>query len=172
MMTFIEKHQRMLKIYCVIARILGWYLFGAGFVYFIVLIHPYNPPGQQPKPDFILYIVLTFTCNFIIPAFLAFSISGFLDYLLDSKTKPHFLVLVTDKLCYAYAAFLVFNNFAANFWLTGTNFFKAHGLSDSNLIVLFQPFLGPTLAKALMLVGIALILRRLIPVVEESKTLV
>jgi hypothetical protein len=172
MTQFIEKHQRLLKIYCIIARIIGWYLLGAGIFYFVVLVHPYSPPGQQPKPHLILYAAFRTICDFIIPAFLAFSIADFLDYLLDSRTKPRFLLRATDKLCYAYAAFLALNYLTANLWLTNTNFFNILGLSDSNLFVFFQPLLGPTLAKAIMLICVAIVLRRLLPVIEESKTLV
>ena len=38
--------------------------------------------------------------------------------------------------------------------------------------LLAQPFILPTVAKVLILIGTGLILRRLLPVIEESKTLV
>jgi len=44
--------------------------------------------------------------------------------------------------------------------------------SESAYILLVQPLLVPTVAKVLLLIGVGMILHRLLPVIEESKTLV
>jgi hypothetical protein len=77
-----------------------------------------------------------------------------------------------DKLCYIYAIFLVLRAFALNYWLVHVKFPEIVGSSESARILLVQPLLGPTLAKVLLLIGVGMILHRLLPVIEESKTLV
>jgi hypothetical protein len=44
--------------------------------------------------------------------------------------------------------------------------------SETSRLLFIQPFLLPTVAKVLILVGLGQIIHRIIPVIEESKTLV
>jgi hypothetical protein len=181
MVQFIEKYRRLLQAYCLIARILGWFLILGGIFWFFAVVRKINivevPKTDEQYIDLLLYITYSLVYDFFIPGILAFAIAGFLDYLLRPKTKPPLILGMMDKLCYFYAIFLVLRffgaikSFGSNPWWF-VNFTLVSGLSESARIVLVQPLLGPTLAKVLLLIGVGMILHRLLPVIEESKTLV
>lgn len=183
MVQFIEKHRRLLQAYCLIARILGWVLILGGVLWFFALVYAFRNItetmiGEQRHIDILLYFAHSFVYDFVIPGFLAFAIGGLLDYLLRPKTKPPLILGMMDKLCYFYAAslilrfFVVIESFGDSPWFVHFKLLEVSGLSESARIVLVQPLLGPTLAKVLLLIGIGMILHRLLPVIEESKTLV
>jgi hypothetical protein len=180
MTQFIEKHRRLLQAYCLIARIIGWVLILGGVLWFFALGNAFRniTIGEQRQIDILLYFAHSFTYDFVIPGFLAFAIGGLLDYLLRPMKKPPLILRMTDKLCYFYAASLILRSFVAiksfsdSTWVVHFKLLDVTELSESARIVLVQPLLGPTLAKVLLLIGIGMILHRLLPVIEESKTLV
>jgi len=173
MVQFIEKHRRLLQAYCLIARILGWFLIlgGVFWVFAIVKISE-----EQQDVNFILYLgsslASNFVYDFVIPGFLAFAVAGLLDYLLRPEARPRLILRMTDKLCYIYAAFVIYQAFCINFWFVHAKFPEITASSESAYILLVQPLLVPTVAKVLLLIGVGMILHRLLPIIEESKTLV
>jgi hypothetical protein len=181
MKEFIEKYRRLLQAYCLIARILGWLLILGGVVWFIAVVKASGVGMLQTNEqhiDLLLYIAYSFIYDFVVPGFLAFAIGGLLDYLLRPKAKPPLILGMMDKLCYIYAAFLILKFFGAikafrsDLWFVNFKLLVIPEMSESARMLLAQPLLGPTLAKVLLLVGIGMILHRLLPVIEESKSLV
>jgi hypothetical protein len=181
MTQFIEKHRRLLQAYCLIAHILGWILLlGGVFWVFCFMKCLQTIPSDKIRTseearevfDVATYIGMSVFYDFIIPAFLTFAIGGLLDYLLRPMKKPPLVLRITDKLCYIYAAFLILKAISLNFWFERLTFTAIPEISEQAQILLVQPLLVTTLAKILLLVGIGIILRRLLPVIEESKTLV
>jgi hypothetical protein len=180
MVQFIEKHRRLLQAYCLVARILGWLLILGGIFWLFAIVKDFqsNVENIQVEADFLDianfsdYLASSFIYDFGIPGILAFAIAGLLDYLLRPKARPPLILGMIDKLCYIYAIFLVLRAFALNYWLVHMKFPEIVGSSESARILLVQPLLGPTLAKVLLLIGVGMILHRLLPVIEESKTLV
>jgi hypothetical protein len=177
---FIEKHRRLLQAYCLVARITGWLLILGGIFWFFTSVRNVWLIAEEPQQqmDLLLYVVSALFYDFVIPGLLAFAIGGLLDYLLRPMKKPPIILGMTDKLCYIYAIFLIFKPFVAtkafgtDYWFVNFKMLGISGISESARILLFQPLLGPTLAKVLLLIGIGMILHRLLPVIEESKTLV
>jgi len=180
MVQFVEKYRRLLQAYCLIARILGWFLILGGVFWFFAVVGRVwvITVEEQQQIDFLLYIAYSFVYDFVIPGFLAFAIGGLLDYLLRPKAKPPLILGMTDKLCYIYAFFLILKffgaikAFGASLWCVNFKLLAIPEMSESARILLVQPLLGPTLAKVLLLIGVGMILHRLLPVIEESKTLV
>jgi hypothetical protein len=178
MTQFIEKHRRLLQAYCLIARILGWVLILGGFFWlFAILGNHWQIQEEQRQIDFLLYVISSLVYDFVIPGFLAFAIGGLLDYLLRPMKKPPLILGMTDKLCYIYAVFLVFKILPlraidAGILFVNLRYLTIPELSEQTRILLVQPLLVATLAKVLLLIGIGMILHRLLPVIEESKTLV
>ncbi|MBN2020906.1 MAG: hypothetical protein JW749_11870 [Sedimentisphaerales bacterium] len=178
MTQFIEKHRRLLQAYCLIARIVGWLLLLGGLVWFFALVkNTWQITEDQKQIDFLLYVISSLVYDFFIPGFLAFAIGGLLDYLLRPMARPPLILRMTDKLCYFYAFFLFLKFLIA----TGPfdknpliviRFLWISEMPKASQIIFIQPLLGPTLAKVLLLVGVGMILHRLLPVIEESKTLV
>ena len=180
MKEFIEKHRRLLQAYCLITRIIGWFLILGGIVWFFAIVrNVWLIAEEQQQIDFLLYVVSALVYDFVVPGFLAFAIGGLLNYLLRPETKLPLILGMTDKLCYIYAFFLILRFVGAisafgnsPFWFVNFKFLNVSEMSESARLVLVQPLLGPTLAKVLLLIGIGMILHRLLPVIEESKTLV
>ena len=179
MVQFIEKHRRLLQANCLIARILGWFLIlgGVFWVFAIVKIveqqadRSYSSVSDEIIIELALYFASSFIYDFVIPGFLAFAVAGLLDYLLRPDARPRLILRMTDKLCYIYAFFVIYKAIFFNFWLH-TKFPEITASSESAYILLVQPLLVPTVAKVLLLIGVGMILHRLLPIIEESKTLV
>jgi hypothetical protein len=173
MTQFIEKHHRLLQAYSLIARILGWVLILGGFVWLFAMGGKQIIAGDQKQKVFFIYVISALIYNFVIPGLLAFAIGGLLDYLLHPMKKPPFILGMTDKLCYIYSFFLFLKTLllmAYNINYLFANFRYSTGPEVSILLV--QPMLVTTSAQILLLIGIGMILHRLLPVIEESKTLV
>jgi hypothetical protein len=180
MVQFIEKHRRLLQAYCLIARILGWLLILGGIFWLFAIVKiavqqadwPYSSVSGETIIELADYFALSFVYDFFIPGILAFAIAGLLDYLLRPKDKPPLILGMMDKLCYLYAAFVIYKALGLYFFWLHWKFYEITASSKSAYILLVQPLLGPTLAKVLLLIGVGMILHRLLPVIEESKTLV
>jgi hypothetical protein len=181
MVQFIEKHRRLLQAYCLIARILGWLLILGGIFWLFAIVKDFqsNVKNIQVEADFWghiasfgAYLASSFIYDFFIPGILAFAIAGLLDYLLRPKARPPLILGMMDKLCYIYAIILILKACGSYNWLVKFLGISELGMSESARILLVQPLLGPTLAKVLLLVGVGMILHRLLPVIEEWKTLV
>ncbi len=174
MNEFIEKNSRLLRMYCVIARVIGWFLILGGIVWIFALENAFRniigTIGEQRQIDIGLCSAHSFVYDFLIPGLLAFAIGGLLDYLLSPKARVPLILGMMDKLCYVYAVILILKAFIVYIWLV--KFLAISKVPESARIILMQPLLGPTLTKVLLLVGIGMILHRLLPVIEESKTLV
>jgi len=181
MTQFIEKHRRLLQAYCLIARILGVFLLLGSIIwviYFLKCLETIPPDRIKTSEDarelteLTAYVGSSVLYDFIIPSFLAFAVAGLLDYLLRPEAKPRLFLRMTDKLCYFYAAIVILKAYSLNLWFAHFKFSEILGISKSVRMLLIQPLLIPTLAKVLLLIGIGMILHRLLPVIEESKTLV
>jgi len=181
MNEFIEKNSRLLRVYCVIARVIGWILILGGIFWLFAVVKGFQSSVENGQveadfwfsivvPNFGVYLASSFVYDFIITGFLAFAIAGLLDYLLRPKARVPLILGMMDKLCYIYAIVLIMKASIVYNWLV--KFLAISEMSESARIVLVQPLLGPTLAKVLLLVGVGMILHRLLPVIEESKTLV
>jgi hypothetical protein len=178
MTQFIEKHRRLLQAYCLIARILGWVLLLGGILWLFAIVgNCWQIKEERRQIDFLLYVISSLVYDFVIPGFLAFAIGGLLDYLLRPMKKPPLILGMTDKLCYIYSVFLIFQILPLRALRDGILFVNLRYLtipdiSEQTRILLVQPLIVATLAKILLLIGIGMILNRLLPVIEESKTLV
>lgn len=184
MVQFIEKHRRLLQAYCLIARILGWFLILGGVFWLFAIVKDFQSNVENIQveadfwayivvPNFVAYLASSFVYDFVIPGILAFAIAGLLDYLLRPKARPPLILGMMDKLCYIYALILILKACIGYLWLVKfVKFLAISEMSESARILLVQPLLGPTLAKVLLLIGVGMILHRLLPVIEESKTLV
>ncbi|MHC4654684.1 MAG: hypothetical protein ACYS91_06650 [Planctomycetota bacterium] len=192
MNTFIEKNRRLLKFYCVAARIIGWallFLSGILIVYallegnfpnvFRASIRPFRPLNSYA------YLpanwmgsmdnAFTWATRFLLTGLLALGIAQFIKFLSDSKYQPGCLLRCGEGILYLYAVLLV----AQVIWrylfcpaytsqLVSTAYTRQFGADP----LLFLAVLLITGAKVLALVGLAQILWRVMRVVEESRTLV
>jgi glucan phosphoethanolaminetransferase (alkaline phosphatase superfamily) len=178
MNEFIEKNSRLLRIYCVVAKCLGWFLLLVGaiwFAYAIWGIYTINAgqirtAQQRESIEISTYFSVTHAFDFVILGLLAFSISQLLVYIIRPEVKAGLMLRLADKLCYIYVVVLIVGAFAtANSWFANPQFVE---VSQRYRMLFIQPLLSPLPAKIILLIGAGVIIRRLLPVIEESKTLV
>jgi hypothetical protein len=171
MNEFIEKNSRLLRIYCLIIRTIGCFLLvgGAlGALSGLYMIHN-KTPHQGPSGTMTL-AYFTLACDFLLPGLLAFVISQLLDYLIKPEVKAGLMLRLADKLCYCYAAFLFVKIFTSRLWVINNKYFEA---SQFYHMLFIQTILSiPLLAVVLVLIGAGVIIKRLLPVIDEAKTLV
>jgi hypothetical protein len=108
--------------------------------------------------------------DFMLPGLIALGVMQFIRYVFEDTDKPGCILRNADRLFYMYAVFLALKSYFKYLFFTEW-YAEAISLEPSRLLFI-QPFLLPTVAKILILVGLGQILRRLLTVIEESKTLV
>lgn len=170
MNEFIEQNRRLLKFYCTTALIVGWLLIIGGFAWFIPAMTSLNISDLYKGADAILYVVSAMLFDFLLPGLIALGVMQFIRYLFEDINKPGCILRNADRLFYIYAVFLIVKTYLQYFW--NSTWYAEVIESETSRLLFIQPFLLPTIAKVLILVGLGQILRRILPVIEESKTLV
>lgn len=161
MNEFIEKNRRLLKLYCVAARIIGWILLITACTWTVSILSGY---GRSSMP-FVMPITIFIR---ILVGLVVLGVAQFIRYLFDREYQAGWILRHGEKILYLYAALRVIR-------IAFLLFLDAKKMGDS---VYYSPwgFLVlnglPVVAGALILVGLAQILQRIMPVIEESKTLV
>ena len=173
MNEFIEKNSRLLRMYCLVVRTIGWFLLAGGAMWLtygfsgVYIIH--NKTQHQEAMKAMTLGCFTLACDFIIPGLLAFAISQLLIYITRPEGKAGLMLRIADKLCYCYAAFIFIQTFRTSLLVIN----KASETSQLYNLFFGQALLSiPIIAKILVLIGAGVIIRRLLPVIDESKTLV
>jgi len=95
-------------------------------------------------------------------------IGQFIRHLFETESKPGWILRHAEKILYLYAALnILFAGYAVRTtYIAWREFPMKVALSNGFL------YLVPPLAQALLLIGLAQIVRRIMPVIKESKTLV
>ena len=111
---------------------------------------------------FILWVAFN-----LIPAIFALGIAQLITFVLEEQEQPGWMLRHLDKVMYLYAILLTANEI----WFlkrTGQGFIG--GVSFPVVFLLYPLF--PTIVIALVSVGMGLLLRRVLSIIEESKTLI
>ena len=122
--------------------------------------------------ELLLFMISAMLFDFLLPGLVALGVTQLITYFYQPQAKPGLIIRRADKILYAYGLFLVIRAYCSYWWVVQVKFIKPTselGISD---LLFAQPFILPTVAKVLILIGTGLLLRRLLPVIEESKTLV
>jgi hypothetical protein len=101
-------------------------------------------------------------------AIVLLGLAQFVRYLYESEYRPGLILRHGGKVLYIYAAALIASPFL-------TFYFEMRAYGYPGTVNLFEYLLGmnlPDVAKALIFIGMAKVLKRMMPMVEESKTLV
>ncbi|MHC4639461.1 MAG: hypothetical protein ACYTBV_18485 [Planctomycetota bacterium] len=168
MNEFIKQNKKLLEFYCLAARIIGWALLLTPPA-LIAMALLWNRLGAQtdarqlPPPEISLPYI-----GYFILGLLVLAIGQFIRHLFQTESKPGWILRHGDKILYLYAAFTVLG--AGSIIRMMFHLGREHPIKY--VISLGFLWLPPALAKALILIGLAHILRRIMPVIEESKTLV
>ena len=167
--TFIEKNRKWLLFYYWAARIGGWMFLALAFL--AMAGHSVALASRVTDwPEFCRYYqhdVPWGTFSIGLPTgLLALGIAQLIKYLLETDHRPDWILRNSYKLFYIYTAILI----VYYCWRITTDvvlhFNEPYFPARLILSVIFL------LVKLLVLVGVAELLRRLLPMIEESKTVV
>lgn len=166
-----------MKGYNKLAKVFGWFLLvvGGGWLVLATIFLAFVLPRQAepaPWPPSMIFelVYLRAISHFILPGFLAFSLIQFFRYLTDLDFKPTWVLMKSYRALYLWAALqLIWIFIYALDFPTNPEVLK----EPQNLFVrVFIGNLAPGVIRFLILIGLGHAVRRLLPILEESRTLV
>ncbi len=168
--TFVEKNRKLLLFYYWAMRVGGWvflalaFLTAAGKSFALTT----RIGDWQEFNRFLQHDVPWGTFSNGLPTgLLALGIAQLIRYLLKTDHKPDWILRNADKLLYTYTAILI----GYYCWI-GTTEVISHFNEPYDFPLRLIFLIAFILVKLLALVGVAEVLRRAIPMIEESQTLV
>ncbi|MCP4609166.1 MAG: hypothetical protein GY845_10685 [Planctomycetes bacterium] len=175
MNEFIEKNRRLLKFYYSAARIFGWVLICGGTIWFLMFVlltlavdHAAGTIGWPNTLDNFVYSSSSYIFEFAMLGLVALLVAQLIRYMLESGYTPGYILRCGDKVLYTYAALLIVQNTLVHYVLNP----ELLSTLKPGHFIFIKPLIVPLATKVLILVGLGQILRRLLNVLEESKTLV
>lgn len=168
MNEFIEKNKSLLRSYCLSARIIGWLLIIMALI--VAVVKPLY--GFQVDKKFQLFMIYSLyqqlALSFVLLGIIVLGLAQFVRYLYESEYQPGLILRHGDKVLYLYALAMVAGPVLHYFFQM-----KVFGYARlDSLLLSFLALLLPAVARALIFVGMAKVLKRMVPIIEESKTLV
>ncbi len=165
MNEFVEKNRHLLQIYYQLARIIGWLLIAFSPFGTAVFFSGESYMTKNVLED--LYILQSITLNPIIWGLLLIGIAQFIKCISDNEYKPGWILKNGSAVLYAAAFIMLMGSFINYLFLS----FSSYSIETAKFSNLFRTFI-PAAIKILILIGLGKILNRILPVIEESKTLV
>jgi len=170
MNELIEKNRRLLKLYCEILRtiasvILILQLIAVCTMTIFTLLSKF---GYWPATKPFNMVIITFLPSYLKAIFFWIGILGlvqFVRYLYENDYLPGWILRNGHLFFYMYA----FLTILEGVWIYMTN---DHSPSLYTLAIKISGSALGTAVKVLILVGLGQILKRLLPIIEESKSLV
>ena len=162
---FIEKNKKLLRTYCIATRIIGWALLITAATWTVSNLSGYSSSSMPFATSITIFITIFIRILF---GLVVLGVAQFIRYLFETEYKPGWILRHGEKILYLYAG-LCFIRIPFLFFLDAKRvgdpiYYSPWGFLIANGI--------PLVAGALILVGLAQILRRVMPIIEESKTLV
>jgi hypothetical protein len=167
MNEFIKQNRKLLEFYCVAARIIGWVLLIVPAIGFAINVlgpdRPYsaNPAFLLALPEAVVSIMLL--------GFIVLGVAAFIRYLFETECRPGCILRYAEAILYTGAVLIIAAAILKCFFVMNTVGRTGH---IDTLIVALLTSTVPSAAKVLILIGLGKILQRVMPVIEESKTLV
>ena len=161
----IEKNERFLRLCSNIAR-----FFGLLLIAFVVIMLISIPLVGRLGDGYIVQFLPRIILGFVFPAFLLLGIEQLIKCLIVPDFKPNWILKFGDKFIYTYTIFL-FINFVYSSIYTHIMFYP----SGYNISLVFQTLILSgtfTFIKIMIWIGIGMLLKRIVPIIQESKTLV
>ncbi len=175
MNEFIEKNRQLLKTFSIAARVIGWVLILGGGIWFLLfllcILAVSDAAGSLGWPytnENFLYASSAFVFDFIFLGLLVLIIGQLIRHTLETENKAGWLLRFGNKILCLYALVIV-GRAISRYCILHTGLMEKFG---SGRLLFIQPIVVPLAAKALIIVALGILLRRVLPVIEESKTLV
>lgn len=167
---FIEKNRKLLRFYYWVMRVGGWMLLGLALLaaagHSVALVSRISDWDEFHR-YFQLDMPWGMFTNLFPTGLLVLGMSQLIRYLLETDRKGGWILRNADKLLYVYTAILIcfYCERAVNEVILHFN--EPHDFPLRLIILVIF-----ILVKLLVLVGVAEMLRRLLPMIDESRTLV
>jgi hypothetical protein len=175
MKAVVEENKSLLRLYGRAARIIGSVLLCGGVVWLLIFIFwvlaAVDATGDLPWPGAfknVGYAITTFVFSFVVPGSLALLIAQFIRYVLGAEGRPGLILRHGDRILYACGALLAGQAFLP---LVGWDVVSVSDPDRAGLLFV-SPVLVPLLAKVLVCLALGQVLGRVLPILDESKTLV
>ncbi len=171
MKEFIEKNRRLLHFYCETLTTIGSVILILGLVgsCAMTIFALLSKFWYWPAPSlFHMHMMIVRLPSFLKAMFFWIGILGlaqFIKYLVERNYKPGWILRQGEMFFYLYALLTILDAV----WIYMTNY---HSPSFYTRVDVIFVTVFSTAVKVLVLVGLGQILRHLMPVIEESKTLV
>jgi hypothetical protein len=175
MTNFIEKNAALLKFYSIAARIIGWVLICGGTIWFLLfalcILAARDAAGELRWPhetENVMYATSAAIFDFVFPGLIALVLAQLARRLVQDEYQPGRLLRFGDIILYAYAGLVICRAALTYYiWRVGLlgNYTAGH-------LLFVQPMVIPVIAKVLIIAGLAYVLRRVLPIIEEWKSLV
>jgi hypothetical protein len=165
---FIEKNRPLLRSYCIITRIIGWLLLIGAVVVPIVQSLSGLSASSKHRSFWIYLRFEQIILGYLILGLVLLGLAQFVRYLYESEYRPGLILRHGGKVLYIYAVALIASPFLILY-------FRMRAYGYAGIVNLIEHLLGvnlPDIAKALIFIGMAKVLKRMMPMIEESKTLV
>jgi hypothetical protein len=171
MNAFIVKHGTLLRLYSIAGRIIGWTLLVGGIIWFMQAVAGPLAIGGS-NISLLQAIIDSFAFDFYLPGLIALGLSQFIRYMIEPEGRPGLLLRAGDKVLYGFAFLTVIGALYEYGFNTEVLYSDLVAESERARLWFLEVMVVPTIGKVMILVGLGIILRKLLPVIEESKTLV
>ena len=172
MNEFIEKNRRLLHFYCETLRTIGSVililgLLGGCAMTIFKLVTKFGYWHAPKSYEMVISLMPIGAFNIIFYGLAILGLVQFIRYLVEEDYKPGWILRHGDMFFYLYALFIILSVVWVYTTIPGF-------LSPSSYIGVFKILMivFSITVRVLILVGFGQILRRILPVIEESKTLV
>jgi hypothetical protein len=165
----IEKNKRYLRFCSYVAQISGLLLLLFGFISLVLMLWNFYPADRIPEYDivFVCKYISQYIFRCIFPGLFLLGINQMIKYLIDINFQPNWILKFSDKIIYLYVAFLIISFIFFSIYQKETIVANQH-----HFLATWIPSAIFTSVKVLLWVGMAQILRRIVPIIEEHKSLV
>ena len=175
MNEFIEQNRQLLKFYRLAARIVGWVLICGGTIWFSIymfcILAAMDAAGElvwSPAFKNIIYSSSSYVFELLFPGLIAIIVAQLIAYIIANESKRPRLLQYGQFVLYAFAAFVI-GRAILHYCLWHGLVFEGQNVAG---LLFIQPFIVPVAAKVLIIIALAHAFRRILNVIEESKTLV
>ena len=153
-----------LRVFCIALELIGWLLIACGVVWFVRSIE--SDIDLEKNLEKAISLVSLYSFDFIFIGLVSIILARLSRFTADRSFHKSLLLCCGPKIVYLFAVFtLVWTAFR---WRIYKN-----TIEDINWqTVLIQSLFLPAVAKFLILICLAQILKRILPVIEEYKSLV
>jgi hypothetical protein len=173
----VEKNRPYLEIYCTLSRLMGWVLLVSGGVLFFInglqlasQIDQMIGTGHLTKFDAALVTIPL--QRMIQPGLLILLVAHLLRYILGKSAEPGWFLSAGKTILYLLSTTILFDLVPAGWYLQDLWSGKDHSLILAFLFGGTYPNLLIVIAKMTAFIGLAQALRRVLPMIEEAKSLV